>query len=213
MIAGVPYDAEIEYLESTGTQWIDIGISNYNTEWFSRLVFSLSSPPPSSFIGLYGARSAEISGIYCTINNNRLFLVNGNYSYVPLYAHSFVTEHRYEIKTENSKRYLDGKEITGATFVSSVASVGVPLYLFAANNNNQNVEMSNWLRIYGYSIGYNSNNKICDLIPVRVGQDGYMYDRVTRKLFGNAGAGAFVLGPDVAMPVMGIYEYPEEENN
>lgn len=26
MIRGIPYDAEIEYLQSTGTQWIDTGV-------------------------------------------------------------------------------------------------------------------------------------------------------------------------------------------
>ena len=36
-----------------------------------------------------------------------------------------------------------------------------------------------------------------DYIPVRKGTVGYLYDRVTRKLFGNAGTGDFVLGPDV----------------
>ena len=46
-----------------------------------------------------------------------------------------------------------------------------------------------------------------DYIPVRVGQVGYMYDRVSRRLFGNAGTGAFVLGPDVAKPVMGVWRY------
>ena len=36
-----------------------------------------------------------------------------------------------------------------------------------------------------------------DFIPVRVGQVGYMYDRVSGQLFGNAGTGAFIVGPDV----------------
>ena len=36
-----------------------------------------------------------------------------------------------------------------------------------------------------------------DLIPVRLGNTGYMYDRITNKRFGNAGTGDFVLGPDV----------------
>ena len=39
-----------------------------------------------------------------------------------------------------------------------------------------------------------------DFIPVRVGSGanavGYMYDRVSGQLFGNAGTGAFVIGPD-----------------
>lgn len=34
-------------------------------------------------------------------------------------------------------------------------------------------------------------------IPVRIGEEGYMYDRVSGKLFGNAGNGKFILGPDV----------------
>ncbi|MBQ1344784.1 MAG: hypothetical protein IIY62_00335 [Kiritimatiellae bacterium] len=36
-----------------------------------------------------------------------------------------------------------------------------------------------------------------DLIPVRLGNTGYMYDRITNKRFGNAGTGDFVVGPDV----------------
>jgi hypothetical protein len=35
-----------------------------------------------------------------------------------------------------------------------------------------------------------------DLIPVRVGNVGYMYDKVSGKLFGNVGTGSFILGPD-----------------
>ena len=35
-----------------------------------------------------------------------------------------------------------------------------------------------------------------DLIPVRVGQVGYMYDKVSRQLFGNSGTGNFILGND-----------------
>lgn len=36
-----------------------------------------------------------------------------------------------------------------------------------------------------------------DFIPVRVGQVGYMYDKVSGQLFGNAGTGEFILGPDI----------------
>jgi len=36
-----------------------------------------------------------------------------------------------------------------------------------------------------------------DLIPVRVGQVGYMYDKISNKLFGNSGTGSFILGPDL----------------
>jgi hypothetical protein len=42
------------------------------------------------------------------------------------------------------------------------------------------------------------NGKVVrDFIPVRVGQVGCMYDKVSGTLFYNQGTGAFVLGPDV----------------
>ena len=49
-----------------------------------------------------------------------------------------------------------------------------------------------------------------DFIPVCVGSGasavGYMYDCVTKRLFGNNGTGAFTIGPDVAKPVMGVWK-------
>ena len=39
--------------------------------------------------------------------------------------------------------------------------------------------------------------KLRDFIPVRVGEVGYMYDQVSGELFGNAGSGSFILGPDI----------------
>ena len=48
-----------------------------------------------------------------------------------------------------------------------------------------------------------------DLIPVRLGNTGYMYDRITNKRFGNAGTGDFVVGPDV-VPVEYIESHGTE---
>ena len=36
-----------------------------------------------------------------------------------------------------------------------------------------------------------------DFVPVRVGTTGYMYDKVSKQLFGNAGSGNFILGNDI----------------
>ena len=38
---------------------------------------------------------------------------------------------------------------------------------------------------------------IMDCIPVRIGQVGYMYDKVSGEFFGNDGTGDFILGADV----------------
>lgn len=44
---------------------------------------------------------------------------------------------------------------------------------------------------------YRNNTIVIDLIPVRIGNVGYMFDKVSGQLFGNAGSGSFILGPDI----------------
>lgn len=45
---------------------------------------------------------------------------------------------------------------------------------------------------------HNEETYVLDaLISVRVDITGYMYDRVSKTLFGTVGSGSFTLGPDV----------------
>lgn len=57
--------------------------------------------------------------------------------------------------------------------------------------------MNSIAKLYSVKI-INSNNEVLrDLIPVRRGDVGYLYDKVLGKLFGNAGTGQFILGNDI----------------
>lgn len=51
------------------------------------------------------------------------------------------------------------------------------------------------VRIYAFRV-VRDGALYLDLIPVRQGKKGFMYDRVSGKLFGNAGTGEFIIGPD-----------------
>lgn len=50
-----------------------------------------------------------------------------------------------------------------------------------------------------------------DLIPIRIGNDGYLYDKVSGKIFGNANnnSGRLIAGPDVGKPYDKEVEYLE----
>lgn len=50
-------------------------------------------------------------------------------------------------------------------------------------------------KIYYFKFVENNITKL-DLIPVRIGQVGYLFDRVSGSLFGNNGTGTFIIGPD-----------------
>lgn len=84
---------------------------------------------------------------------------------------------------------LDGN--TFYTFAPSNFNTNLPITLFGRNSD----------AAFNGKIFYakitDIDDTLYDLIPVRVGTVGYMYDRVSGQLFGNLGTGDFILGPDV----------------
>lgn len=104
----------------------------------------------------------------------------------------------------SGKKTLELKNYNGSTCKVYLNNVG------KATRTYFDFETGNNMRIQFLSLGdsrydgkiynafiYNSNNdRILDLIPVRKGQVGYMYDKVSGQLFGNGGTGNFILGPD-----------------
>ena len=69
------------------------------------------------------------------------------------------------------------------------------LFLFATHNTNDEYASSS-MRVYACKIWQN-DVLVRDFIPVRKGQVGYMFDKVSGELFGNLGTGDFILGNDV----------------
>lgn len=196
MIPGVPYDAEIEYLESTGAQWIDTG---YAPDTSTKIVidFKLTGVFNNKF--LFGS---EVSW-----GNNAFALV---FRATNSHSVEFGGDHRIVNSSVSGVRITATASSSGASIgTSSISYTGAitgnsyPIYLYG---NNREGSLNTTIAAILYSVRlWNGSTLVRDFIPVRVGQTGYMYDRVTRRLFGNAGTGSFVLGPDVAKPVMGLW--------
>ena len=74
----------------------------------------------------------------------------------------------------------------------------IPTYLFAVNSAGtaKIVPASAAVKIGSFRVEKNGEIKL-DVVAVRKGTVGYLYDRVSGKLFGNAGSGDFIVGPDV----------------
>jgi hypothetical protein len=47
-----------------------------------------------------------------------------------------------------------------------------------------------------YYAQFKDDNVTISLIPIRIEQEGYLFDKVSGRLFGNEGTGSFILGPD-----------------
>lgn len=197
MIPGVPYDAEIEYLGSSETQYIDTGITPSTS---SKIVIDFRIKGVFQGKFLFGSEVAW--------GNNALAMVfrtNGSHTVAFGGNHSIT-----DTKVTTGARTLATVSSTGCSlgnvsiaYTGSISGNTYPIYLFGDNRaGSLNARIS--ADIYSCKI-YSGTVLVRDFIPVRVGQTGYMYDRVSKRLFGNNGTGSFVLGPDVAKPVMGLY--------
>lgn len=178
-----PYDAEIEYLESTGTQWIDTGVMPDNGNDISLDILVTKVSKYQCLIGM------NIGGFGCLqVESEDLSLrqfnrgVNGKpFDYNVKFNVSYSIDN-------NSVNY----SINGSTGNYAFVYYAESLKLLCS----ESLSYFAFARIFSFSVKKNGE-LILDLIPVRKGNIGYMYDRISGQLFGNQGTGEFVLGPDI----------------
>jgi hypothetical protein len=177
----LPYDAEVEYLESVGTQWIDTGINPQSSTTWSTDIVCL----PNS-----GIRYMSLIGYaYSTLGVQSVGIANQKWSQTSL-------------SVDYASPTLVHADQTGQTFngiQGNSNNIGNGLlYLF---NRTSSLNQYPWNgKIYSAKIWVESI-LVRDFITVRftneLGQsEGAMYDRVSGQLFRNAGTGAFTIGPD-----------------
>ena len=179
------YDAEIEYLESNGTQWIDTKIEcSSSVQLITKGKFT-QNIYDENFGALNTSGTQRFHfGIY---EDKFIFGVGSIYNYTTPYdlnIHTFVLDGSGYGKLDNTsytlRRFDDTKKLK--------------IYLFVRNTTNQATTHA-YFQLFSQQIFIN-NILVFDAIPVRVGQVGYLYDKVSGRLFGNKGTGEFILGPD-----------------
>lgn len=204
----LPYDAEVEFLESTGGQYINTGVLASAALNDAQIDITYSSSSTSGDLYIFGGGATFNTAIQCVINSS------SNY-FQPSWGQSLAIANGYAANavatlrmTYNDYALTFGTTTrTGAFTATSRTFDDRAIYLFRGNRTSGGINTKP-VRIYAFKISRNGI-PILDLIPVRKGAVGYLYDRVSGKLFGNAGTGDFVLGPDV-VPVEYIESHGTE---
>ena len=190
----LPYDAEIEYLESTGTQYITTSfIPNYDTTIESEVYLPDFASNKHYIYGAgtsYSNKNMEVytwSDVTMNVNGNRSLSSRG----VPTteFIKLFMSSSRISISNHQNEL------IAESTFTTNDFTCTSSLILFGILREKI---YAGWDKIKQLKVD-NRNIPVFDFIPVRIGTTGYMYDRVSKQLFGNAGTGEFILGPDVTL--------------
>lgn len=187
----LPYDVEIEYLESTGTQWIDTGIIPDAATGFEAQVVCSNNDDDTYLIGLRNDSSYTRWGVG-----------HSNKGFYWCYGSIQDSERLIELSANIKLNYLNDKKYI-ATNGNSTVNISLPSLSFVPAYNIRlfgSAGIVAWYSKWSGKINYvkitQGDALVMDLIPVRVEQVGYMYDKVSGQLFGNAGTGEFILGPD-----------------
>ena len=190
----LPYDAEVEYLESSGTQYINTGITCNTDTDVLQVKFSISSFV--SFCGVAGYRvGASDHNFAIGYNQSNAMSAdcnNSNYANSRALISDAVANTDYTIIISRQGRYIyKGDSLVDSnTSTSDIFTTG-DIYIFAVNG----IQNYSQIKVKSFQIERNGVT-IMDLMPVRKGNTGYLYDKVSGRLFGNQGTGDFVVGPD-----------------
>lgn len=195
----LPYDAEVEYLESTGTQYIDTGVKADGST-VVKCALSVVRRLTNGYVVWGAAKGDGSSGIYDAValsekyNNPSTLHLLDTYNNNNMQSISYGQDLLVECVLSDGSITINGTT-TSHNYYTIRKIADYPIWVFGENLAGKlfrpsHVKLS-FLQIL------QSDILVRDFIPVRKGTVGYLYDRVSGKLFGNAGTGDFVLGPDV----------------
>lgn len=179
----------IEYLQSSGTQYIDTKyIPKMKTTLNIDMIITNNGDIQTGCIETISGHNVRFHmGKY---SNTFQFGINDSYKNTSAQNNN---RHILEINANGTSKLDNTTYTVGNAFTTNNMSISI--FLFARNTNNSatcNVQG----KLFSAKI-YENNVLIHDLIPIRINQDGYMYDKVYGKLYGNLGTGNFILGPDL----------------
>ena len=192
-----PGYTRVEYLESTGTQYIDTGIKQtpnigfmvkYQFTQLQNQTYILGSYTPHYYLGITSNGYMAISYGSGT-GNVRVSIPNGEFTTVP-----YTTKANYNNSHIAEFVGIKSAIMPEVTFSNNKKN----MYLFGLNNVPYYLSKS---RIYTLQIT-DGTELVRNFIPARRNGDGVlgMYDTVSNTFFTNAGTGEFIAGPIIYIP-------------
>jgi len=187
-VTGGGTELAIEYIESTGTQYIDTGIIPTNHRL--KIKFQKNDSLGSSIFGSYGT-TALTDSYELTWYQGKWYYSNGqkntNHPTTPPAVTDVIT---LDYFTFDNKVIMNGNEV-GSTLSASV-SIN-PLYLFGKNATYQ--QLSSMKLWYAQIYDRETQQLVRDFVPA-IDENGVicLYDNVTKAYFYNQGEGEFIGG-------------------
>ena len=180
----------LEYIQSSGTQYIDTGFKpNQDT----RVTMDAELASGTGNIGLFGARVSANSNNYALAWIGSYFRSDYNTAYTQKWKVSQTARRIYDKNKETST--IDG---VSQSYINKTFQVPVNLALLA-NNQNGRIMWFASAKLYSCQI-YDNGTLVRDFVPcINASGEVGLYDLVGKQFYGNAGSGTFRAGPVIAI--------------
>lgn len=177
----------VDYLESTGTQYIDTGVKlneNYKTEIYLQIT-------NKSAQNIFGSRQSATEKNYEIISSVGTDLIVDFYNYKVNRFTKSIPNERFEISISKRKVLIDSKEYAINTYDSFETPQNA--YIFNVSGN-KNGSSNSWIKLYYLKINEGDLLKR-DFIPVLDSKGvACLFDKVEKKCYYNQGTGEFLYG-------------------
>ncbi|MBO7483572.1 MAG: hypothetical protein J6T55_00395, partial [Alphaproteobacteria bacterium] len=194
---------EVEYLESTGTQYIDTGINTTSNIGFDvAFKWDTFNTVNSRFLGVIKQVGSTYLRHHST-DSGTSFSYHASDTITLIQGPATTGFHSFSYNSITKKFNFDGTEITAQA--PTTFDIGLDFWFFGRNSNTESLKNYASVKIYYCKI-YDGNTLVRDFIPVIApfkpkGKQNCMFDRVTKKLFCNKGSGAdFKIPGDITIP-------------
>lgn len=191
----------IEYLESTGTQYIDTPYpAVYGYKYIVKAAHK-NIDPQIRFVGSVATENCVFLGV----QNKELFFRVLSQSDIKTIAQAHTdTVYVYELKLTAGNNILNiSEEGTQNIYTGVIHSSGNlnknTFYLFGTNyDGTALLSNTSGTKIYEYKVVSSNGDVLLNLVPV-LDYNGIpcMYDKVEQKFYYNAGTGDFIAGPTI----------------
>ena len=229
-----PYDARVEWIESTGAEWINTGYVGGSEDhywlhfaWLSGGSFPMAAIDPDSSNDRYAVIHLDSGRFGVAVNtrypthstggpfpNNRRSVVAGE----EVYTHSQMKTGAGNQMIWVSTRGFDDLDDTAKTAYISDATAAPrckkPIYIFARNQTGDSTDITQTgttdgpcaMRLWSCYATHNGS-PIMDFIPCVKDGEAMLYERIKNRLHRNvSGSGAFIAGPVVEEQLLGATE-------
>ena len=194
----LPYDEEVLYLETDGTAYIDTLVNTSSNTRFE-IKMGLPSEPDNGGLFPFGARKVSNSNCMEFVRSKDFDQWQWRFGNVKnqLAFGAKPVDGYYEVSNTGSgnvlslnvSNYENEVECTANTFDTELN-----FFLFRLNNQGTPRETEAGIKIYACKM-YVGSTLVRDFIPVVLDGVGYLYDKISMDLFGNAAdSGAFTYG-------------------